>query len=58
LTGADLKAVVEDGKLLFAHDKVTGKAVHAAEDYFLQAIETLRANRRNYARSKPGQVLI
>jgi hypothetical protein len=25
LTGADLKAVVEDGKLLFAHDKVHGQ---------------------------------
>ncbi len=55
LTGADLKAVVEDGKLLFAHDKATGKAPRPVEDYFLEAIESVRANRRTYARSKPAR---
>jgi transitional endoplasmic reticulum ATPase len=53
LTGADLKAVIEDGKLLFARDKARGKPRRAAEDYFLEAIGTIRANRRSYARSKP-----
>jgi len=51
LTGADLKAVVEDAKLAFAHDRATGCEPAAAEDYFLDAIEQVRSNRRNY--SKP-----
>ena len=57
LTGADLKAVVEDGKLLFAHDKVRGEPLRPAEDYFLEAIETVRANRRNYFRTRPERPL-
>lgn len=52
LTGADLKAVIEDGKLLYAHDHATGKAPRLAEQYFLDAIETVRANRRNYTKRK------
>ena len=56
LTGADLKAVVEDGKLLFAHDLSTGVAPRPAEDYFLEAIDTVRANQVNYARAKPGRL--
>jgi ATP-dependent 26S proteasome regulatory subunit len=56
LTGADLKAVVEDGKLDFAHDAARGKTPRPAEEYFLHAIEMVRANRRNYARSKPPRL--
>jgi SpoVK/Ycf46/Vps4 family AAA+-type ATPase len=52
LTGADLKAVVEDGKLLFAHDKVKGKPPRPIEDYFLDAIKTIRENRRGYGKRK------
>jgi len=54
LTGADLRAVVEDGKLVFAHDKAHGRPLRAVEEYFLEAVETVRANRRNYARRKPS----
>jgi transitional endoplasmic reticulum ATPase len=53
LTGADLKAVVEDAKLLFAHDKAKGRPLRPVEEYFIDAIETLRANRRKHARNKP-----
>jgi SpoVK/Ycf46/Vps4 family AAA+-type ATPase len=56
LTGADLKAVVEDGKLLFAYDKMTSNPVRAIEDYFLSAIETIRKNRRRYVRKRPTKV--
>jgi len=56
LTGADLKAVIEDGKLLFAHDKARSRPLRAAEDYFLQAVATIRANRRSYAKSKPPKI--
>jgi ATP-dependent 26S proteasome regulatory subunit len=52
LTGADLKSVIEDGKLLFAHDRLTGKFERSAEEYFLAAIETIRANRRSYGKRK------
>lgn len=56
LTGADLKAVVEDGKLAYAHDRVNENAVRAVEVYFLEAIEAVRENRRRYRRSKPPQL--
>jgi transitional endoplasmic reticulum ATPase len=57
LTGADLQAVVEDAKLLFAHDKMRGHPLRPAEEYYLEAIKTVRANRRNYHRSKPDRPL-
>lgn len=53
LTGADLKAVVEDAKLLWAHDSVNRMEVRSLESYFLEAMETIRANKRNYGRRKP-----
>lgn len=56
LTGADLKAVVEDGKLLFAHDISMGEPLRPVEDYFLEAIDTVRANQMNYARAKPPRI--
>jgi len=52
LTGADLKAAVEDAKLLFAHDLAGNATLRPPEDYFLEAIETIRRNRRSYARPK------
>ncbi len=52
LTGADLNAVVEDGKLLLAYDKVNGIPLRRVEDYFLEAIETIRANRVRYKRRR------
>jgi predicted AAA+ superfamily ATPase len=48
LTGADLKRVVEDGKALFAYDKVRALDLRPPEQYFLAAIETVRANKRCY----------
>jgi ATP-dependent 26S proteasome regulatory subunit len=52
-TGADLKAILEDGKLLFARDQITGRARQAIEDYFLDAIATVRHNRRRYLKRRP-----
>jgi len=48
LTGADLKRVVEDGKVLFAYDKVRGLGLRPAEEYFLTAVRTVRDNKRCY----------
>jgi transitional endoplasmic reticulum ATPase len=56
LTGADLKAVVEDGKLLFAHDVSEGVSLRPIEDYFIEAIDTVRSNQMNYARAKPARL--
>lgn len=55
-TGADLKAIVEDGKLLFAYDQATGKCGQAAEEYFLDAITAIRLNRRKYQKRRPAQL--
>ncbi len=52
LSGADLKAVVEEGKLLYAYAIDRGKSVSAPEDYFLQAIGSCRANRRSFGKSR------
>jgi shikimate kinase len=54
LTGADLKAVVEDAKLLFAHDVSTGTPLRAIEEYFLEAIREVHANHRNYTKKRPA----
>jgi transitional endoplasmic reticulum ATPase len=49
LTGADLKRLVEDGKILFAYDRAQGRPTDDATGYFLRAIETVRANKERYA---------
>jgi SpoVK/Ycf46/Vps4 family AAA+-type ATPase len=56
LTGADLKAVVEDGKLLYAHDVASSRPLRMADEYFLEAIETVRSNGRNYGRRRPTKL--
>jgi transitional endoplasmic reticulum ATPase len=56
LTGADLKAAVEDAKLLYAHDWARCKELRPIEEYFLEAIATIRMNRRNYAKRKPAEM--
>jgi transitional endoplasmic reticulum ATPase len=49
LTGADLKALMEDGKMLFAFDRAKERAPKPATEYFLAAIQTIRANKQRYA---------
>ena len=51
-TGADLKRLVEDGKNLFAADKVQQAPMKAATEYFLQAVESVRANKALYAQAE------
>ncbi|MFL5341482.1 MAG: AAA family ATPase [Gemmataceae bacterium] len=51
-TGADLKRLVEDGKILFAHDKVRGIAPRPATEYFLGAAESVRQNKARYAEAE------
>jgi transitional endoplasmic reticulum ATPase len=49
LTGADLKRLVDDGKLQYAYDQSQGRTGRTPTDCFVAAIETLRANRAQYA---------
>jgi transitional endoplasmic reticulum ATPase len=52
LSGADLKRVVEDGKLLFAYDRAKASASSDPTDYFMRAIETVRRNKEQYAQAE------
>jgi transitional endoplasmic reticulum ATPase len=49
LSGADLRRVVEDGKLLFAFARSRGEDLQPATVYFVAAIETVRKNKEQYA---------
>jgi transitional endoplasmic reticulum ATPase len=49
LSGADLKRVIDDGKLLFAYERQRGTTPLPATDYFIRAIETVRRNKEQYA---------
>lgn len=51
-TGADLKRLVEDAKLLFAYDKARAVAICPAADYFLRAAETVKRNKERYAQAE------
>jgi hypothetical protein len=53
-TGADLKAIIDDGKLLFARDQIRGKHKARPEAYFLDAIAAVRDNRRKYRKRRPA----
>jgi hypothetical protein len=47
-----LKNVVEDGKLLVAHDRARGNQPRPPEEYFIEAIGAVRTNRRKCKRRK------
>ena len=51
-TGADLKRVIDDGKALYAFYRATGQSLQPITDYFLGAIETVRANKLRYAQAE------
>ena len=50
-SGADLKRLVQDGKLLMAVDITRGRDIRPFEDYLLTAAETIKQARIAYARS-------
>jgi ATP-dependent 26S proteasome regulatory subunit len=52
LSGADLKRVVDDGKLLYAFDRAHARAGRPILEYFLEALETVRANKLRYAQAE------
>ncbi len=54
LTGADLRRVMDDGKILFAFDKARGKTIRATTEYFVQAVEGVKNNKLKYAGVNPA----
>jgi transitional endoplasmic reticulum ATPase len=52
LSGADLKRVVEDAKVLFVYDRARGIAARAPLEYFTEAASTVRGNRERYAEAE------
>lgn len=51
-TGADLKRLAEDGKIAYAYDRARGLSPRPATDYFLDAIQAVRANKERYAQAE------
>lgn len=48
-TGADLKRLMEDGKLLFGFDRQHGRPMQTPTEYFLAAVMTVLENRARYS---------
>jgi hypothetical protein len=52
LSGADLKRVVEDGKLLYAYDRAQERPQLPILDYFREALATVHANKVRYVEAE------
>jgi AAA+ superfamily predicted ATPase len=52
LTGADVKRVIEDGKVLYAFDRARKLPLKSVTEYFVQAIATVRENKKRYAEAE------
>jgi len=52
MTGADLKRLVEDGKLLYAYDRAKQLELNPVTEYFLRAVETVRTNKERYTQAE------
>ena len=51
-TGADLKRLIDDGKALYAFDRATQQPLKPLSEYFLAAIDNVRANKQKYAEAE------
>jgi len=56
-TGADLKAMVEDGKAIYVFDKANNLEPQPITEYFLRAITTVKENKEHYAAAE-AQALV
>jgi len=48
LTGADLRRLIDDTKILYAYDKARNKPLQDSVHYFQKAIETIKLNKTKY----------
>lgn len=51
-TGADIRRTLEDGKALYAFDRVSGRELKQATDYYIAAAQTIRANKEKYTEAE------
>ena len=56
-TGADLKRLMEDGKALYAYDKVKLLEMKEPTAYFLKAVEGVRENKQRFAEAEAQAML-
>jgi transitional endoplasmic reticulum ATPase len=56
-TGADLKRLVEDGKAIYAYDKVHKAKIKKPTDYFLKAVKSVRENKERYMQAEVQAVM-
>jgi ATP-dependent 26S proteasome regulatory subunit len=56
-TGADLKAMIEDGKAIYAYDRANDIQPQPITDYFLRAITTVKENKQHYAAAEAQALL-
>jgi SpoVK/Ycf46/Vps4 family AAA+-type ATPase len=56
-TGADLKAMVEDGKAIYAYDKANQLEAQPTTEYFLRAITSAQQNKQHYAAAEAQALL-
>jgi transitional endoplasmic reticulum ATPase len=56
-TGADLKRLIEDGKALYAYDKVKRFEMKEPTAYFLKAVEGVRENKQRFAEAEAQSML-
>jgi hypothetical protein len=56
-TGADLKALVEDGKAIYAYDHANGHQPQNSTDYFLRAVTAVKENKQHYAAAEAKALL-
>ena len=52
MSGADLRRMVEDGKLLYAYDLGRNVPTQPITEYVVKAMETVRANKERYAQAE------
>ena len=56
-TGADLKAMMEDGKAVYAYDKANGVEPQPLTEYFLRAIKIVQENKQHYATAEAQSLM-
>jgi ATP-dependent 26S proteasome regulatory subunit len=56
-TGADIKALLEDAKAIFAYDKANQLQPQPIIDYFLRAVHTVKENKQHYAAAEAKALL-
>jgi ATP-dependent 26S proteasome regulatory subunit len=56
-TGADLKAMIEDGKAIYAYDTAQNAKLQPTTEYFMRAIEAVKQNKQHYAAAQNQALL-